>query len=104
MRYSRLLASIALAAASFTASANSYVSFCSDSRCLPFNQTNVYVQGLAVATAQANNAGVNDTIVVTFEPHQPSTCETRNMIWTVAHAPVLQYQNLTFDVQICEKG
>lgn len=104
MRTSHLLAFIALVAASVTASANTFVSFCSDSRCLPFNQSNSYVQGLAVATAQANNASVNDTILVTFQPQRPSSCESRNMVWTVAYAPVLQYQDLRYDVQNCAKG
>jgi hypothetical protein len=104
MRTSHWLASIALIAASFTASANTYVSDCYGSLCLPFTQTNAYVQGLAVATAQANNASPNDTIVVSFEPHKPSSCEFRHMIWTVASAPVTQYQNLTFNQQICEKA
>lgn len=104
MRSLRLLASLALVAASFAASANSYVAFCTGSSCVPFNQNNAYVQGLAVATAQANNAGVNDTIAITFEGQRSSSCESRTMIWTVAYAPVSQYPNLTFNYQVCAKG
>ena len=83
MRSSRLLAFTALVAVSFTASANTYVSDCYGNSCKPFTQTNTYVQGLAVATAQANNAGPNDTIVVSFEPHKPSSCEFRHMSYSV---------------------